>query len=57
MTIVIRLAIIGPQPLDERITDECDVRWAAGYLLQAMTTVGDQLVLVFQKEQLEPAPL
>jgi len=34
--------------LENRLNDTCDTFLASGLRLQAMTTVGDQLLLVFQ---------
>jgi hypothetical protein len=46
---LVRLPLVDAKPLTERVEQLCDVYFAAGYRLSAMTGVGTDLLLVFQK--------
>ena len=48
-TIVTRIAVTDSVPLEARLRSICDLHYAAGYRLQAMQIVGDDVLLVFQK--------
>jgi hypothetical protein len=48
MTQVVRLKMTAPGALDVLITNECNVRLAAGFKLAAAFPMGDDLVLIFQ---------
>lgn len=50
-TRVLRVPIVGQPtepPLDQRLTQLCDVQWVAGYRLAAAFLAGMDIVLVFQ---------
>jgi len=52
MTNVVRIPILVPganNSLDDRIKNLCDVQEAAGYYLVGLTTVGVELIFIFQK--------
>jgi len=48
MTTVLRIPLTTAN-LDQAIANTCDVQKAAGYRLAGCFSVGDQLVLIFQK--------
>ncbi len=48
-TTVLRIPIVDTTPLDQRIVQECEVRYAAGYKLAGSFSVDDQIILIFQK--------
>ena len=48
-TLVRRVTVEADVPLDKRIEDLCDVMLAAGFQLSALTFVGDEVLLIFQK--------
>lgn len=46
---LVRLALVETAPLDQRVENLCNVYYAAGYRLAAMTVVGSDMLLLFQK--------
>jgi hypothetical protein len=48
-TLVMKIPLVDPSaPLEQRITDICDVEHAAGYRLSAGVVINADLVLIFQ---------
>lgn len=52
-TNVVRIPIVDASgvALDARIINVCTIQGAAGFTLAAMTSVQDQLILIFQSTQ------
>lgn len=49
MTRLIRVPLADATPLDQRVEQLCDIYYAAGYAVAAMTIVGSDLLLLLQK--------
>jgi hypothetical protein len=47
-TKTVRIPVVDPKPLDQRINEQCVVMQAADFKLAAMTAIDGQLLLVFQ---------
>jgi hypothetical protein len=48
-TIVTRIPLVDPAPLEVRLQNLCDLHYAAGYRLAAMQIIVNEIVLIFQK--------
>lgn len=48
-TIVTRIPLVDPTPLETRLAQLCDLQYAAGYRLAAMQVFVNDILLVFQK--------